>query len=151
MLQPAKFLGNLAPYEHPQTLYGPGTALPLYSAPSAADAKPSVLGQAASPVLDQHRYAWLGGSVAVAVPNAASIKFLDAQNALRNLLMFRNASATANIYIEFGTDANLNSTLVIQPGQLMLMDTVVPQDDLYAYADAANAILRFSYSTLGVR
>jgi hypothetical protein len=151
MAEPVTFIGDLAPYDHPQTVYGGGVALPAYTAPSAENQAPSILSQGASPVLDQHRYAWLGGSVSVNVPNGSSALFLSAQNALRNLLVLRNASATANIYIEFGTDAGLNSTLQLQPGQLLLLDSVVPQDDLHAYGDAANALLRYSYSTLGIR
>ena len=43
----------------------------------------------------------------------------------------------------------LNNTSVLAPGTTILFDTVVPQDDLYAIADAAGAQLAYAYSTFG--
>jgi hypothetical protein len=80
------------------------------------------------------------------VPNLASVKFLDIPPERRNLLMFRNYSANANVYIEFGRDASDDSVIRLTPNTMMLFDVVVPQDDVYAFGDAANAILSYAYS-----
>jgi hypothetical protein len=84
----------------------------------------------------------------VAVGNLSSTKFLDMPVNRRNLLMLRNYSATANIYIEFNRDASDDSVIRLTPNTMMLFDSVVPQDDVYAYGDAANAILSYAYSNV---
>ena len=95
---------------------------------------------------DLHHYAQvIGLNFSIATTSA---KFLDQPPTRRNLLMLRNNSATANIYIDFGKDATTNSTLRITPNTVILFDTVVPQDDLYAIADAASAFLSVSFSTI---
>lgn len=106
--------------------------------------------QGAQIVLDPHHYATL-----ITFPNFPAPQtqdntqlFLNAPQSRRNLLMFRNNSATANLYIEFGHLASANSTLRLTPNQIVLFDVVVPQDDLYVFADAANGLLSFAYSTI---
>lgn len=78
---------------------------------------------------------------------ADSVLFLTQPSAQRNMLGFRNASAAGNIYINFGAQADANSWLRLAPNDMLLFDTVVPQDDLYAIADAAGCVLAVSYST----
>lgn len=96
-------------------------------------------------VRNDHAYATvLDASVAV---TTASAKFLDSPTGLRNLLMIRNSSATANVFIGFGRDATTQSTLQIAAGQTVIFDTVVPQDDLYVIGDAAGS-LSFAYSVI---
>jgi hypothetical protein len=148
---PTQFLSQLAPVDHPQMVAGAGMALPRFSAPSDANAQPSILSRTANPVLDQHRYAYVGGSLTLQPVANVSNQIIQAQNALRNALFFRNASTTANFYVEFGTDATTNAALQLQPGQTIFFDTVVPQDDVFVLADAASGILRYWYSTIGVR
>ena len=66
------------------------------------------------------------------------------------MLAFRNASSGAqNIYISFGSQASTLNWLKLVPGQLVLFDAVVPQDDLYTIADGAAATLVYAYSTFG--
>jgi len=78
-----------------------------------------------------------------------SVLFLPQGDGWRNMLMLRNASATANIYIGVAQDASTLSTIRLAASQtIMLLDTVVPQDDLYWLADAANGILCCLYSTI---
>ena len=98
------------------------------------------------PIRDAHHYAQMI-SLAVNVATT-SAKFLDQPPTKRNILMLRNNSASANIYVEFGKDATTNSVLRITPNTVILFDVVVPQDDLYAIADAASAVLSFSFSTI---
>lgn len=98
-------------------------------------------------VFDSHHYANVS-DLFNAIPNGSSILILEAPSGLRNYLMLRNCSATANIYIGFGNDASPNSTLKLEAGQIALFDTVLPQNDLYAYGDAVSAFLAFSYSNI---
>jgi hypothetical protein len=78
-----------------------------------------------------------------------SKNFLNSTDAYRNYLMLRNASAAADIYIGFGTDASPRSTLKLVAGSsIILFDAVVPQDDLYYYASAAGGVLCCAYSTV---
>lgn len=79
-----------------------------------------------------------------------SIKFLDAPIGKRNMLGFRNASTgTQNIFIGFGSQATTSAWMKLMPGQIVLFDDVVPQDDLYVIADAASATFAYAYSTFG--
>lgn len=98
-------------------------------------------------IRDPHHYASIISSFAD-VPNGSSIQVLQETVGRRNFLFFRNNSATANIYVEFKKDATTNSVLRLEPNTMILFDVVVPQDDVYAYADAASAILSFGYSSI---
>lgn len=82
------------------------------------------------------------------ITTTASIKFLDQPIGKRNTLGFRNAS-TANqvIYIGFGGAASTNSWMQINPGTIVLFDSVVPQDDLYVVSDVTGGVLAYVYST----
>lgn len=145
---------TLAPIDHVQALQNPSGNLPL-SVRSPSEDK--VTGAAhirvsdAAPVLDAHRYAWNTSRSVTLAAAGDGVKFLEEQNVLRNFLLLRNASATANLYLDFGRQADATSAFLILPGQMILFDTVVPQDDLWVYTDAANGILRFAFSTLGDR
>jgi hypothetical protein len=81
--------------------------------------------------------------------STVSVKFLDQPIGKRNLLGFRNTSATPGevIYIGFGRDANALSFLSLVPGQIVLFDTVVPQDDLYVASATGTPTLAYIYST----
>lgn len=101
------------------------------------------------PVFDAHRYAYLRGEIVMAVPTTAGgVLVLAAPDVLRNTLMIRNSSATANLYIAFGTQATVNSILYLTPNQIVLFDTVVPQDDVWALGDAAAAQITLAFSTV---
>ena len=77
-----------------------------------------------------------------------SVKFLDQPIGKRNTLGFRNASTTNQvIYIGFGGNATTGSWLQINPGTIVLFDTVVPQDDLYVISDVTGGVLAYVYST----
>lgn len=76
-----------------------------------------------------------------------SLKFLDAPIGKRNFLGFRNPSTTANIYVDFNSQASTNSWLKIGPGGLVLFDNVVSQDDLYVISDTASTPFAYAYST----
>jgi hypothetical protein len=64
------------------------------------------------------------------------------------MLGFRNASTgTQVLYIDFNAAASTGSWLALQPGTILLFDTVVPQDDLYVVSSAASGLLSYMYST----
>lgn len=136
-------------------LMGPMGAWPM--GPSAqpdgprADGRPGVPqpGEPGGPVPvnDAHRYAFLRGEIVAAVNNGSSLLILAQNDVRRNMMLVRNSSATANLYISFGTQATLNSPLYLTPNQMVLFDTVVPQDDVYAYGDAAGAQITLAFST----
>ncbi len=82
------------------------------------------------------------------ITTTASVKFLDQPIGKRNTLGFRNASTASQvIYIGFGGNASTGSWLQINPGSIVLFDSVVPQDDLYVISDITAGVLAYVYST----
>ena len=147
---PIGFANALEPWGHPQrvptapnSVADIGAAQPLTPTtviPSRADGD-------AIPVRDPYHFASL--TSLTTTPSATlSAKFLDQPTNKRNMLLLRNASTSANVYVEFGKDATVNSTLKLSAGAILLFDVVVPQDDLFAIADATGAVLAYSYSTI---
>lgn len=66
----------------------------------------------------------------------------------RNYLMLRNSSTGAQvIFIAFGGNASLDSALRLDVNEIAFLDPV-PQQDMYAIADAAGAQLSYSVSTI---
>lgn len=117
-------------------MYGGGAstpALPIDHTPAA--------------IRDPHHYANIVTAIA-SVGNALSAKFLDMPTNKRNYLALRNNSTTANIYVEFDRDATTHSVIRLTPNTMILFDVVVPQNDIYALADAAGAELCYGYSTI---
>ncbi len=100
-----------------------------------------------SEVYEPHRYATLNGSTNLAVAQTSAL-VLSSPTVRRNFLGFRNTSATANVFLEFGNDASQNSVFKLTPGTMILFDTVCPQDDVYAIADAVSAFLSVTYSNV---
>jgi len=95
-----------------------------------------------APVLDASDYPSFNGSQPWALITTTDTIVSPKPNALRNALIMRNASATAaNIYVEFGGPASANSIIKIVPGNHVLFDRRVPQDDIHAYSDAAGGVL----------
>lgn len=105
-------------------------------------------------ITDPHHYAKvISGLFVPGIVNAANTlqPFLVSPPGRRNWLTLRNGNAIggANIYVDFDKSANVNSPLFIVPGQTVLLDTVVPQNDVYAFSDAASTVgLAFSYSNI---
>lgn len=105
--------------------------------------------QPAVEIIDPHRYGRLNGEQTIAVAAASpGTQVLTEPDERRNMLMMRNASTTANIYVAFGNLATTQSIIVLAPGIMILFDTVVPQDDVYAIADAASAFLTVAQSVI---
>lgn len=145
---PVQYLNNRQAWYSPSAI-GPGPhnisalkAPSVEAVPNTAQALP----QATADVREVYRYASL---ITVSLPlSVQSIKFLDAPIGKRNFLGFRNASPGLQvIYIDFNATATTGSWLALAPGTLVVFDTVVSQDDLYAVASAAGAVLAYAYST----
>ena len=144
---------ELKPWYAPQTQipgaqnwnrYGPGSA-PQPAAPGAPIASAPGPVAPVSITASQWYANLIEGSANVG--NGVSGIFLAAPGMWRNYLGIRNSSATANIYVGFGINASPASWLILTPGQIVVFDSVVPQNDLYAYADAANGTISYAYST----
>lgn len=143
---PVRYLFDRQPWGVPQFIPPSPHNLPVRPEPSAAPNTTQAL--ASGNTVDTREIYRYASIVTVSLTvGTTSIKFLDAPIGKRNFLGFRNASATQVIYIEFNAVATTSTWLAIQPGVLVLFDTVVPQDDLYVVADAAGGTLAYAYST----
>lgn len=99
-------------------------------------------------IRDPHRYARLSGSARLNVGVASSL-ILSSPPTFRNFLVIRNASATANVFIDFGIAADVSRTPIrLIPNAMLIFDDVVPQDDVFAIADAAGGIVGISFSNV---
>ena len=132
-------LPRLEPWGVPQTMEARPTGMP---SGKRGPNRPGV-----SEVFDAHRYATLNGSINLAVATTSAL-VLSSPTVRRNFLALRNTSATANVYVEFGNDATTNAVFKLTPGTMVLFDTVCPQDDVFAIADAVSASLSVTYSNL---
>jgi len=112
--------------------------------------------QSAPPIYDLARYCVLNGSRSYSI-GTVSGKIIDSPPTRRNFLYFRNASgaaSTTNIYVDFGVDARIDgigiggSILRLAPNEQMLCDAGIPQDDIYAIADAAGGLLVVAYGVI---
>lgn len=140
--KPIGYLSPLEPWSSPTYLPPSPHNLPIETAGTTSDTIPSsVL------VGEPYRYASIVDLTLVT--STTSVKFLDSPIGRRNMLGFRNTSATSgqNIFIGFGRDATTQSWLRLTPGTIVLFDTVVPQDDLYAVCEAGTPVLSYIYST----
>ena len=145
---PVQYVSDLLPWESPTYIPPSPHNLPQRPDPALGTTTRIGLPGDTANIREVYRYASVT-SLSVTV-GTTSLKFLDQPIGKRNMLGFRNASTGGqNIYIDFNAQATTGSWLYITPGQIVLFDTVVPQDDLYAIADAAGATLAYAYSTFG--
>ncbi len=142
---PVEYLSPLEPWDSPQ--YIPPSPHNLPARPDPAVDVTADFGRGETLISEPYRYASI---VALTfITSTTSIKFLDQPIGKRNLLGFRNVSTVAGqiIFIGFGRDATTQSWLRLTPGTIVLFDTVVPQDDLYAVCEAGTPVLSYIYST----
>lgn len=143
---PVQWLSRREPWQTPQYMPPYPHNLPA-KADAAVATTTNFPGYASTvTIVDPYRFSSL---VDLTVTTTTiSVKFLDQPIGKRNTLGFRNAS-TANqiIFIGFGGNASLNSWLQINPGTIVLFDSVVPQDDLYVISDVTGGTLAYAYST----
>lgn len=161
-MPPVGILSPLAPVDHPQMVPSTPMRMPPpgervsrritdnllggMGAPSSAFGSPDAV---PTRTYEPHRYAAITEGNFAPLTTSDGEPFLTMASSRRNFLGFRNSAAAggANIYISFGREASTVSWLVLSPGQIILFDTVVPQDDVYAIADAAGASLSYAFST----
>jgi hypothetical protein len=171
LLPPVDLLGELAPVDHPQYIPGHPHNLPPrrdrpaqrgYLGLSGADLigglgdgasilPPGTSTTGPAPAVDPtavsdpwHQALITEGQATVGV---ASIKIIDQPSTKRNYLMIRNNSATAVIFVSFGRDASTISPVRLSSNQMMLLDVVVPQDDVYCLSDTAATSVVYAFST----
>jgi hypothetical protein len=119
-----------------------------FSQPLAPNQAALIQAQPSQRVQDGWRRAIVNGTILASVDTASTL-VLAQSDVSRNFLIIRNTSAGANIYINFGNDATAGlSTLLLAPNGFVGFDVVVPQDDVFAIADAAGGQLAISYSTV---
>lgn len=140
---PVRPLPTMQPWSAPQTI----EAVPEVRTMRPAIASGAVVQASQSAaVREAHRYAQINGSVVFGTTTESQLVLAAPQN-YRNLLMMRNAGATA-IFIEFGRDASPDATIQLQPNQIILFDTVVPQDDVLAISPGGLSTLSVSFSNI---
>jgi len=156
--QPLQYASDLAPWRSPQYVPGApqrmpgfvrGPVAPLIGAPPSATTPTPGVGTA-TVVLDPHHYANV--VEATTTPSATAgvgTPFLTQPAGLRNYLELRNPDTnTGDIFIGFQNPASSLSSIRITPGQTYLWDTVVPQNDLYAFGEVAGELLVYSFSNI---
>ena len=115
-------------------------------------------GPGLTPVYEYQRYALINGSKIFTVGTSSVVSLLDKSTSWRNFLHLRNASGSggANIFVNFGALAVADSAGVagsgfrLAPDEQILFDASVPQDDMYAIADAAGGLLVVSFSVMAL-
>ena len=108
------------------------------------------VGSSSREVYEMHRYAKLNGTLTLAISSTVSTPVIAAPTTYRNMLMLRNTDATDTIYVNFGNAASATSILTLAPGIQVLFDTVVPQDDIFAFASANSPVLAVAFSTISL-
>lgn len=136
-------LGARTPWSAPQTIEAVPevrTIRPAIASGAIVQARP------AAAVREAHRYAQINGSVVFNITTASQL-ILPAPQNFRNMLILRNVAGNP-INLDFGRDADANAPVQLVAGGILLFDTVVPQDDLYAVGIGGTATLSVGFSNL---
>ena len=136
-------LGARTPWSAPQTVEAVPevrTIRPAIASGAIVQARP------AAAVREAHRYAQINGSVVFNITTASQM-ILPAPQNFRNMLILRNEAGNP-INIDFGRDADANAPVQLVAGGILLFDTVVPQDDIYAVGIGGTATLSVGFSNL---
>ena len=140
---PVRPLRTLRPWSAPQTI----EAVPEVRTMRPAIASGAVVQASDSaPVREAHRYAQINGSVVFAVTTASQLVLAAPQN-YRNMLILRNVAGNP-INLDFGRDADANAPIQLVAGGILVFDTVVPQDDVFAIGIGGTATLSMGFSNL---
>jgi len=158
MFPPVGLSSDLAPWESPQDIPGsPHNLPPPLDRPGLRAFQPVVpFGPMSGPsptpggpytaIFDLHHYCDLSGEQIIAV-GTTSVSVLVEPTTKRNFLGFRNSGATV-LFVAFGQNATPNSWLRIAANTMVLLDTVVPQDEVYCISDAAGGQLTLVVGTI---
>lgn len=108
----------------------------------------------AVPTFTVQRFAFANGTKVFPVTNGASTDILLKPPNYRAFLWIRNSSdalgGAGNIYVEFGGVASLSSAVRLALNEQMMFDACVLQDDITAYADAANSQLSVLFANIAM-
>lgn len=136
-------LPTMRPWSAPQTI----EAVPEIRTMRPAIASGAVVQASQSTaVREAHRYAQINGSIILETTATSALMLASPQN-FRNMLIMRNAGSNT-IYIEFGRDATTDAPVILQTNQMILFDTVVPQDDIFALSTVGLSKLSIGFSNL---
>lgn len=136
-------LGARTPWSAPQTIEAVPevrTIRPAIASGAIVQARP------AAAVREAHRYAQINGSVVFNITTQSQL-ILPAPQNFRNMLILRNVAGNP-INLDFGRDADANAPVQLVAGGILLFDTVVPQDDIYAIGIGGTATLSVGFSNL---
>ena len=100
----------------------------------------------AAAVREPHRYATLNGSLVFQITTTSQLVLPAPQN-YRNMLILRNVGPNI-VRIDFGREASAIATIELQANQILLFDSVVPQDDVNAITAAGTSTLSLSFSNI---
>jgi len=140
---PVRPMPTMQPWSAPQTI----EAVPEVRTMRPAIASGAVVQASNSTaVREAHRYAQINGSVVFAITTASQLVLAAPQN-YRNMLILRNVSGFP-INIDFGRDADTNSPIQLVANGVLVFDTVVPQDDIFAIGIGGTATLSMGFSNL---
>lgn len=143
MFPPVRPLPALTPWSAPQTI----EAVPEIRTMRPAIASGAVVQASESaPVREAHRYAQINGSVVYAITTQSQLVLPAPQN-FRNMLILRNVAGNP-INLDFGRDADANAPIQLVAGGILVFDTVVPQDDIFAIGIGGTATLSMGFSNL---
>jgi hypothetical protein len=161
LFPPVETIGGMGPFDHPHLRppYTGGPQVPVINPGGALQSPPPVsplpagVQRAAevAQVFDPQHFAEIidGNFVVPQIGVGAAVRVLERPPVRRNLLAIRNTSVGANVLIGFGIQASASSTFILAPGQTLMFDAVVPQNDVYLIADAAAATASVAYSNIG--
>lgn len=109
---------------------------------------PGLPGNALVAVYFPQQFTTINGSQQYAVPQVSTL-LISTYGAPRSLLIIRNSSAVAgaNIFINFGAAADAASAVRLAPNEVWMWDDVVPQDEIYGFADAATGFASIMLGT----
>ena len=136
-------LPTLTPWSAPQSIEAVPevrTLRPAIASGAVVQASP------AASVKEAHRYAQINGSVVFGITTASQLVLAAPQN-FRNMLIMRNVAGNP-INIDFGRDADANAPIQLVAGAMLVFDTVVPQDDIFAVGIGGAATLSIGFSNL---
>lgn len=98
--------------------------------------------------VDMARFATLNGTKYATLSTASQMVLAaPVAGAARNLLMLRNPNTVAAVYVDFGQDSTTNSVVALNPGEILLFDAVVPQDEIYASASVPNSFFSIAWAS----
>lgn len=136
-------LPTMRPWSAPQTV----EAVPEVRTMRPAIASGAVVQASQSTaVREAHRYAQINGSVVFAITTQSQLVLAAPQN-FRNMLILRNVAGNP-INLDFGRDADANAPIQLVAGGILVFDTVVPQDDIFAIGIGGTATLSIGFSNL---